>query len=269
MSETLEARRARLAALEARDWVHTGCTQCGAGGVVCAPGQEAGALCGGCRLQETSLATAIQRLPAVAPPPMVVSGSGKILAQDGAEAVPVAPERTCPVFVYGSGVNGCGHDMPGPVRDLAGEALMRGWSVQRGHSRGVRSGASAVAELWSVRFRRGTWQGYAVRVGDAWKSVCIAGAALPPFLALGVTDLREWLAEPERCSGAAWIGEARRRQAAAELHKKLVRCPGPPRCVVAGPWTVDGAAPAALDHTHRGDGAIVKKVSRKEAAAGL
>lgn len=262
MSETLEARRARLAELEARDWVHVNCTRCGAHGVVAAPGQEADALCGGCRLIDASLATAISRLPAETPPRMVWSGSGASEPQETAQGV--AP-MVCPVFIYGSGVNGCGHDMPGPVGDLAGTALLAGWCVERGHSR---VGAVGGVDWWSVRFARPGWGGYAVRRGDAWKSVCVTGETLPPFMALGVTELLTWLADPAAC-GDAWFAEVRRKVAAAELHAKQVRCPGPPRCVVAGPWTAAGVAPVPGEHTHRADGAIVRKVSRKEAQAGL
>lgn len=256
VSETLEARRARLAALEARDWVHVDCTRCGAHGVVAAPGQEVEALCGGCRLVEASLATAISRLPAETPPPMVWSGSGDSEPQEAAQAVKVVPCGTL-----------CVHPVPRPVRDLCSAAEASGWSVSERHS------VAGGVDWWSVRFGRnlpdgGAFAGYAVRRGDAWVSVCVTGETLPPFMALGVTELRTWLADPAAC-GEAWFAEVRRKVAAAELHAKQVRCPGPPRCVVAGPWTAAGVAPVPGEHTHRADGAIVRKVSRKEAQAGL
>lgn len=256
MSETLEARRARLAALEARDWVHVDCTRCGAHGVVAAPGQETDALCGGCRLVDASLAAAISRLPAETPPPMVWSGSGVSEPQEatqGVEVVACEPGE-------------CGHLMPGPVDQLQAVAVRAGWHT------GVRHSVVGGVDWWSVRFGRnlpdgGVFAGYAVRRGDVWVSVCVTGETLPPFMALGVTELRTWLADPKAC-GEAWFAEVRRKVAAAELHAKQVRCPGPPRCVVAGPWTVDGVAPAPGEHTHRADGAIVKKVSRKEVKHG-
>lgn len=251
MSETLEARRARLAALEARDWVHADCTRCGAHGVVAAPGQEADALCGGCRLVDASLATAISRLPAETPPPMVWSRPESLGAQIGSGAVKVVP------CLPGQ----CLHARPKPVHDLQGCAAGHGWAAS------VRHSTVGGVDWWTVRFGRPGWGGYAVRRGDVWTSVCVTGETLPPFMALGVTELRQWLADPAAC-GEAWFAEVRRKVAAAELHAKQVRCPGPPRCVVAGPWTAVGVAPAPGEHTHRADGAIVKKVSRKEVKHG-
>lgn len=251
MSETLEARRARLAALEARDWVHVDCTRCGAHGVVAAPGQEAEALCGGCRLIDASLATAISRLPAETPPPMVWSRPESLGAQIGSGAVKVVP------CLPGM----CVHLMPGPVDQLRAVAVRAGWGT------GVRHSTVGGVDWWSVRFGRPGWGGYAVRRGDAWSSVCVTGQTLPPFMALGVTELRRWLADPAAC-GEAWFAEVRQKVAASELHAKQVRCPGPPRCVVAGPWTAAGVAPAPGEHTHRADGSIVRKVSRKEVKHG-
>lgn len=251
MSETLEARRARLAALEARDWVHVDCTRCGAHGVVAAPGQEVGALCGGCRLREASLATAISRLPAETPPPIVRPTLGRPEPQEAAQGVEVL---VCPAW--------CVHSEPGPVTSVANVAADHGWSVAVRHS--VADGV----DWWSVRFRRPGWMGYAVRRADDWSSVCVTGETLPPFLGLGVTELRTWLADPAACDDA-WFAELRRRAEARERHAKQVRCPGPPQCVPIGPWTAGGAAPVPLEHTHRADGAIVRKVSRKEAVSGL
>lgn len=255
MAETLERRRARLAELEARDWVRTGCTRCGAAGVVCAPGQEGGALCGGCRLQDASLATAISRLPAETPPPMVWSGSGDPELQGAAQGVEAVP---CGDF--------CAHAQPGPVTAVWGAAVDAGWTAL------VRHSVVGVVDWWSVRFGRnlpdgGAFAGYAVRRGDVWTSVCVTGETLPPFMELGVTELRIWLADPAAC-GEAWFGEVRRKVVAAALHAKQVRCPGPPHCVPIGPWTAAGAAPAPGEHTHRADGAVVKKVSRKEVQHG-
>lgn len=257
MSETLEARRTRLAALEARDWVHVDCTRCGAHGVVAAPGQEVDALCGGCRLTEASLAIAISRLPAETPPPMAWSGSGDPEPQEAAQGVEA--------FMPPCGPS-CVHPVPKPVAQLAVQAHLDGWGTAHWHS------TVGGVDWWSVRFGRnlpdgGVFAGYAVRRGDAWKSVCVTGETLPPFMALGVTELRTWLADPAAC-GAAWFAEVRRKVAAAELHAKQVRCLGSPRCVVAGPWTAAGVAPAPGEHTHRADGAIVKKVSRKEVKHG-
>lgn len=281
MSETLETRRTRLAALDGRDWQYGACRRCSAERVVYAAGQEGNVLCGACRITEASLATAISRLPAVPPSPVVGSGSGFSGPENGSQAVdqcpvcaatqreplctftghvpPVPPELVCMQY--------CGHPLPTPVYDLDDVAILAGWRTEVRHSRGRVMGGNgkqlAAADVWSVRMHRGTWMAYAVRRGDVWQSVCITGAALPPFLALGVTELREWLADPDGC-GPAWVDKIRGKVAASELHKKLVRCPGAPLCVLHGPDVKVGP-----DHTHRADGAIVKKVSRKEAQAGL
>jgi hypothetical protein len=110
----------------------------------------------------------------------------------------------------------------------------------------------ADAEMWSVRFRQGSWQGYAVRRGGAWESTCVAGAALPPFMALGVTDLHQWLADPDR--PAQWYQLLRRKAAEQALAAKTVKCPGPGACT----WNQGG------EHTHRANGDIKAKTSRKE-----
>ena len=130
-----------------------------------------------------------------------------------------------------------------------------------GHSRGGVMGGNgkqlAVAELWSVRFRRGAWQGYAVRRGSAWDSVCIAGATLPPFLALGVTDLRQWLADPERPGGVevgAWIENLKAQSSKRAKASKIVKCPGPGECA----WVDEQRG----DHTHRANGEIKIKTTR-------
>lgn len=219
------------------------------------PSQLANALCGPCRLAEASVVTTIQRLPAKTPPRMVWSGSGSRGPEDGSERAELVP----PEFVCGTL---CVHEVPGPVRDLCQVAEDHGWAYLETHSRGGVMGGNgkqlAVADMWVVRFRKPGWMGYAARRGDEWDSVCITGATLPPFLVLGVTDLRQWLADPEGC-GAEWRHAIRDRVARQALHKKIVSCPGAPACVPQGPGRV-----VAPEHTHRADGSIVIKVSRKE-----
>jgi len=168
-----------------------------------------------------------------------------------AEMVP--PEQVCPLP--------CGHDAPKPVEDLATFAFKADWRVMLGHSRGRVVGGNgkqlAVAELWSVRFRRGTWQGYAVRRGSAWESVCIAGETLPPFLALGVTELRAWLADPERPGGVeaeAWVENLKAQASRRAVAGKIVKCPGPGECA----WVDERRG----DHTHRANGEIKIKTTR-------
>lgn len=117
----------------------------------------------------------------------------------------------------------CVHEKPGPVLDFWIEAQAAGWVAQIQHSRSVpmyitgKQGAK-VEDFWSVRFRRGGWGGYAVRRGASWDSVCVTGAALPPFLALKMTDLRTWLADPER--DPSWYQEIRDRVAAQKARQK-------------------------------------------------
>lgn len=165
---------------------------------------------------------------------------------------PVPPEFVCEP-------NGCAHPAPGPVSELINVTRELGWDVRWQHSRGrVMGGAGkqlAAAEIWSVRFRRGARQGYAVRRDDGWDSVCVAAETLPAFMALSVTDLRQWLAEPE--CGVEWYDEIRARVAASALAKKLIKCPGPGECE----WVDAGRG----DHTHRGNGDIKIKNSRGEA----
>lgn len=282
MSETLERRRERLAGLEARDWCWVDCTApgCGAGNVVTAPARAASALCASClaarasesaaislqRLQDASgvheAGSAVPYAPRAAERaaqgcPVCATTQREPLCTYPGHVEAVAPELVCPP-------DACGHAVPGPMLDLMMLFTEHGWITSHWHSRGKPAGARAVAEMWSVRFRRGTWAGYAVRRGGAWGSVCITGTALPPFLALGVTELREWLADPEAC-GPAWCDAIRAKVARAALHAKEVRCPGSPVCKPQGPLVPGGAVVIEwCEHTHRADGAIVKKVSRKE-----
>lgn len=238
------------------------------------PSQIANALCGPCRIAEASVAATISRLPAETPPPMVSGGYVVSYAQRAENGCPVcATARTVADCSYTGHVeaasgavvcpSNCGHDRPGPIRDLFAAAAGYGWCADANHS------VIAGKEIWSVRFRRGEeWAGYAVRRGDVWGSVCIVGRSLPPFLALGVTELKQWLAGPEAC-GEAWMREIRVKVAASMLHKKIVCCPGAPRCVVQGPARAPDAAVIGPEHTHRADGSIVKKVSRKQTVQGM
>jgi hypothetical protein len=132
--------------------------------------------------------------------------------ENGSERVElVPPEFVCPPAREG----GCEHVPPGPVSDLCDLAWANGWQHEYRHSRGGVVGGTgkqlAVADTWSVRFRRDGWMGYAVRRGAAWSSVCVAGEKLPPFMKLGVTGLKVWLAEPDQ--PASWYAEVVRIEA--------------------------------------------------------
>lgn len=163
----------------------------------------------------------------------------------------------------------CIHEVPNPVRDLWDACDRSGWVVLEMHSRGTPAGARTVKEVWSVRFRRPGWMGYAVRAGDSWTSVCIAGDSLSPFLDLGVTELREWLVNPEQ--EASWYAALRERREAQALAGKTVRCPGPGECVlhlIASAFVLFGVPIAEEPHTHRANGDIKIKRSRTERVDG-
>jgi hypothetical protein len=125
-----------------------------------------------------------------------------------AERVGLVP----PEYVCG---DECEHDEPKPVTDLHATAIDRGWYAEIRHSRGGVVGGTgkqlAVADMWSVRFRRDGWMGYAVRRGAAWSSICVAGVELPPFLKLGLNGLKVWLANPDQ--PAEWYAEVVRIEA--------------------------------------------------------
>lgn len=164
-------------------------------------------------------------------------------------------EVTPPAFVCEA--HPCEHPEPGPVADLRKWAVDCGWELRTQHSRGGVMGGTgkqlAEAEMWSVRFRRDAWCGYAVRRGAEWSSVWVAGTGLPPFGKLGVTGLREWLADPARPAG--WYVSVLLKQEAQALAAKIVPCPGVKACR----WD----DPQSLRHTHRGNGDIKEKRVRK------
>lgn len=149
----------------------------------------------------------------------------------------------------------CAHPLPAPVRDLTLYASAYGWLVTAQHSvGGVMGGIGkqlADAQLWSVRFRVGVkWQGYAVRRGAQWESVCVAGETLSPFLTLGVTDLRTWLAEPEQ--PLEWYAGLRAKAAGQTLAAKKAKCP--PGCALL----------AGHEHRANGDVKYPKPRSKRE-----
>jgi len=255
--------------------LRTRCLVCRNGGVLAAPDQVGNAMCGPCRSQEASTAATILRLPAETPVPVPWVPPQDPEPENGSQGAEEDPGFVCPPF--GPGVDGqfdpdtnaC-HSLPGPVGDLMHEAWRSGWLVLVRHSRGKPAGARTISDLWSVRFRRPGWAGYAVRRGDVWTSVGVSGETLTPFLDLGVTELRTWLADPEQAP--EWYAKIKKRVADAALAGKQRACPGPGLCDVQGPWVLSGGAllpPIGPDHTHRADGSIKIKVSRTEPKAGL
>ncbi len=190
---------------------------------------------------------------------MVGYGSGSSSPENGSQPVftPRAAEESAerkeleaPEFVCGTL---CMHEVPRPVRDLCALAERHGWTYREMHSRGRPVGANgkqlAVAEMWSVRFRRDGYAGYAVRRGAAWSSVWVAGVSLPPFGKLGVTLLGEWLAAPNR--PASWYADVVAGKAASALAAKVVACPGRGKCA----WVDEDLGL----HTHRGNGDVKPK----------
>jgi hypothetical protein len=255
--------------------LRTRCRICRTAEALAAPDQVGNAMCGPCRLAEASAATTIQRLPAETPPVGVLGGSEINYPQSGSQGAlvpcpvcatskieklctytghvpPVPPKLVCPP--------GCPHPMPGPVQDLQALALRLDWKTSVVHSRGKPAGARTVSDLWSVRFRRLRWAGYAVRIGDTWKNVAVSGDTLTPLVSvLGVTELREWLKQPEQ--DQEWYSKIKKRRADAALAGKTRACPGPGECV----WVDEKRG----DHTHRANGDIKIKNSKKEKVGGL
>lgn len=115
---------------------------------------------------------------------------------------------------------------PRPVTLLLREAEKHGWQATWAWARGCMPHATTgrpgeERDSYSVRFRRGEWQGYAIYGGGAtksWQSIMVTGRSLPPFGKLGRTELSAWLAEPQR--PATWYDEIRARVAAKEAAAK-------------------------------------------------
>jgi hypothetical protein len=76
-------------------------------------------------------------------------------------------------------------------------------------------------DSYSVTFgsQDGEWQGYAIYAAGAWQSIIVAGKRLPPFSALGRTDLSVWLAGPWPAE-ASFYDDVRRRRAEQAANTK-------------------------------------------------
>lgn len=113
---------------------------------------------------------------------------------------------------------------PGPVEKLVAEGSALGWRVRKQWARGylphATTGAPGVSQdSYAVRFAREGWGAWAIRRGDSWPFVWMWGTALLPFGLAGVTDLRQWLADPAAC-GAEFFDAIRRRVADQEKARK-------------------------------------------------
>lgn len=149
---------------------------------------------------------------------------------------------------------------PGPVTSLAEKARLWGWEVRVQYARGKYG--LTVQDSWAVRFgrhRETNNRAYAVRVGDTWKSVCVWGPELAPYLKMGIEDLKTWL----RGGGAVvtgletWLMSVTARRDAQALAAKIVACPGPPEC-----------ERLKAEHTHRANGDVKAKRARKDVEHG-
>jgi hypothetical protein len=112
---------------------------------------------------------------------------------------------------------------PGAVEKLASDGCALHWDVRKTWARGCLPHATtgrpgAPEDSYAVRFARETWSAWAVYRGGAWKFVWMVGRDLPPFGLGGVTDLREWLADPEKLT--SWYGAIRERARLVEVRRK-------------------------------------------------
>lgn len=112
---------------------------------------------------------------------------------------------------------------PGAVEKLASDGCALGWRVRKAWARGClphattgRPGPSE--DSFSVRFTREVWSAWVVYRGSACKFVWMTGRDLPPFGLGGVTDLREWLADPGK--PASWYDAIRGRVRLAGANRK-------------------------------------------------
>lgn len=94
---------------------------------------------------------------------------------------------------------------PVPVLTLEHCAASMGWLTSKAWAHGsmphsILGTPGAPRDSYSVTFGTtdGEWQGYAIYAAGSWQSIIVAGKRLPPFGALGRTDLSAWLAEPDR-----------------------------------------------------------------------
>lgn len=112
---------------------------------------------------------------------------------------------------------------PSAVEKLASDGSALAWDVRKAWARGClphattgRPGPSE--DSYAVRFARSHLAAWAVYRGGAWKFVWMTGKDLPPFGLGGVTDLREWLADPGK--PASWYDVIRERARLAEMRRK-------------------------------------------------
>lgn len=126
--------------------------------------------------------------------------------------------------------------IPSAVLALAGYAREQSWEVRTQYSQGnVPHGTtgkpSVLKDVIGLRFGAHPMtdrQAYAVYSRNAsgaawtWSSVMIWGPDLPPYGGCGITDLKEFLREPDRPAPnmLAWVGVIRHRRERQEIEQK-------------------------------------------------
>lgn len=125
---------------------------------------------------------------------------------------------------------------PGPVEKLAADGSALRWRVRRQWARGcvphAVTGAPGVSQdSYAVRFARedadgARWGAWALYRQGTWKHVWMWGSELLLFGLAGVTDLREWLADPAAC-GSEWCDRIRTRVAEQEKARKAAAAARP------------------------------------------
>jgi hypothetical protein len=200
--------------------VVTRCCVCGVGGVLAAPGRARLARC----IEHLGSSVIVPRgtmaygTPVGYPNPFGKGGAPEIER----EAYP-APEPAAR------------SPWPSAVEKLAHDAAELGWTVGRQSARGCFSNRAtgrpgAVCDSFALTFRSGAWPlpgerepsgraAYAVYAKAGWQSICMYGPDLPWFLGGSVTDLREFLAAPDR--DAAWFDAIRARNTEKAARAKL------------------------------------------------
>lgn len=187
--------------------VVTRCCSCGADGVLAAPGRARTAHCTACSGSSVVLpAGSMAWYPVVGYP----NPFGKVPWRPAVRVVDFpTPQRETR------------SPWPSAVEKLAQEAVELSWAVRRQSARGAFANRATgrpgvVRDSFALVFgehgggsRR---RAYAVYTNGSWQSICVYGPDLPWFMGCSVTDLRGFLAEPDR--PAAWLDAIRVRNAA-------------------------------------------------------
>lgn len=212
-------------AVEASHLLRVRCSGCGAAALA-APGQQAAALCTACRGGSVVAPELLGRYTPVRGDALCRTrpgtAQGVSLGADwprwevkGVWSVTGGPrtiELERPAWC------------PGPVLGLAQSASAAGWGVRVQWATGSLPHATTgkpgpVRESFAVRCLRDAWGAWAVRRGDAWPFVWLWGETLSPFGLAGLTEMTEWLRDPDACDDR-WYASIRARRAQQEIARK-------------------------------------------------